>query len=80
MTRAGKALAADPEVAVSLAAEETKLTPEMVRKIAAKYTFLEIPRADMVKELLAVTDFLADQKMIARRPAMDELVRQVPGQ
>lgn len=80
VTRAGKALAADPEAAVSLGAEETKLPPEMVRKIAANYTFLEIPRADMIKELIAVADFLADQKMIARRPSMDELVRQVPGQ
>ena len=68
--RAGKLLAAQPEEAINLASQETKLPAELVRKIAAKYSFLDIPREEMHKELLAVIDFLADRKMIARRPAL----------
>lgn len=74
LDRAGKFLASQPEVAIDLASQETKLPPDLVRKIAAKYTFLDIPREEMNKELVAVVDFLADRKLIARRPGLDELV------
>lgn len=74
LDRAGKLLAGRPEEAIDLASQETKLPPELVRKIAIKYTFLDIPREAMHKELLAVIDFMADRKLIARRPGLDELV------
>lgn len=72
--RAGEVLASQPEEAIDLASQETKLPEELVRQIAVKYTFLDIPRDALHKELLAVIDFMADRKLIARRPGLDELV------
>lgn len=74
LDRAGKTATSQPEAAIALVAQETKLPADLVRKIAAKYTFLNIPRADMLSELAAAADFLAGQGLIARRPSLAELV------
>lgn len=74
VSRAGRYLAEHMDEAVDEAAGETGLPPELVRKIAAKYRFLEIPATEMRRELGAVISFLAEQKLIARRPALADLV------
>ena len=69
-----KFIADNPAGAMKLASQETHLSLDLVRKIAAKYTFTGLSRAEMLLDLTKTADFLADRGLIARRMTLKELV------
>ncbi len=73
MAKAVEFIAKDPEAAVKLAAQETDVAPDLLRKIVAKHTYTGLSRAKMLLDLTTVAGFLAEQGMVARRMTLKEL-------